>query len=240
MKKDILSIHNLTAGYGDLDVLFNIDLHFPEDQWVLLIGPNGSGKSTLLKVIGGLIKPKVGLLKFNLPGSKAHKKTKNNVGFLKQTNNIFPALTVEENLQLASFYSKDQEIIRYEEILFSIFPDLKDSYQKRAGLLSGGMRQKLAIGMALARKHDLLLLDEPCAGLAPHSAVEILSQLNHLKEEISKSHTMTIVMVEHNYKYVKDRVSRVIGMREGQIVIDSVSPATILENKKEMEKIFFG
>lgn len=243
MEKPILSISNMNAGYGGLAVLFNITLEFQPGEWVLLIGPNGCGKSTLLKLISHLIKPMNGKITFNFSktlvekGGKGHK---NNIGFLKQTNNIFPGLTIRENLKMAAFYSKDREFENYLEILFSIFPDLKEYKQKRAGLLSGGMRQKLAIGMALARRHELLLLDEPTAGLAPHAAVEILMKIEELKNELSKSTPFAIIMVEHNYRFVKDKVSRVVGMREGRIVIDSNCPAKVLENKQEMEKIFFG
>jgi energy-coupling factor transporter ATP-binding protein EcfA2 len=94
--------------------------------------------------------------------------------------------------------------------------------------------------MALARRHELLLLDEPTAGLAPHAAVEILVKTEELKNELSKSGPFTIIMVEHNYRFVKDKIGRLIGMREGKIVIDSYSPVNVLENKEEMEKIFFG
>lgn len=240
MDKPILSLSNIRAGYGELVVLFDITLDFQSGEWVLLIGPNGCGKSTLLKVISNLLTPFKGKVRLNLSKSPGVKVGKNNIGFLKQTNNIFPALTVLENLKMAAFYSKDQAFDNYLEILFSTFPDLKNYSQKRAGLLSGGMRQKLAIGMALARRHELLLLDEPTAGLAPHAAVEILAKTEELKNELSKSGPFTIIMVEHNYRFVKDKIGRLIGMREGKIVIDSYSPANVLENKEEMEKIFFG
>jgi branched-chain amino acid transport system ATP-binding protein len=240
MEKPIFSVSNIRAGYSELVVLFDVTLDFQSGEWVLLIGPNGCGKSTLLKVISNLLKPIKGKIIFNFSKSLRGKGEKNNIGFLKQTNNIFPALTVLENLKMAAFYTKDQAFENYLEILFSTFPDLKDFRQKRAGLLSGGMRQKLAIGMALARRHELLLLDEPTAGLAPHAAVEILMKTEELKNELSKSKPITIIMVEHNYRYVKNKVSRVVGMREGRIVIDSKSPVSVLENKEEMEKIFFG
>ena len=240
MEKPIFSVSNIRAGYGELVVLFDVTLDFQSGEWVLLIGPNGCGKSTLLKVISNLLKPIKGKIIFNFSKSLRGKGEKNNIGFLKQTNNIFPALTVLENLKMAAFYTKDQAFENYLEILFSTFPDLKDFSQKRAGLLSGGMRQKLAIGMALARRHELLLLDEPTAGLAPHAAVEILMKTEELKNELSKSKPITIIMVEHNYRYVKNKVNRVVGMREGRIVIDSKSPVSVLENKEEMEKIFFG
>ena len=240
MEKPILSISNIRAGYGELVVLFDVTLDFQPGEWVLLIGPNGCGKSTLLKVISNLLTPIKGKVSLNLSKSPGAKGGKNNIGFLKQTNNIFPALTVLENLKMAAFYSKDRAFENYLEILFSTFPDLKDYRQKRAGLFSGGMRQKLAIGMALARRHELLLLDEPTAGLAPHAAVEILVKTEELKNELSKSGPFTIIMVEHNYRFVKDKIGRVVGMREGKIVIDSYSPVDVLENKEEMEKIFFG
>jgi len=240
MEKPIFSVSNIRAGYGELVVLFDVTLDFQSGEWVLLIGPNGCGKSTLLKVISNLLKPIKGKIIFNFSKSLRSKGEKNNIGFLKQTNNIFPALTVLENIKMAAFYTKDQAFENYLEILFSTFPDLKDFRQKRAGLLSGGMRQKLAIGMALARRHELLLLDEPTAGLAPHAAVEILMKTEELKNELSKSKPITIIMVEHNYRYVKNKVNRVVGMREGRIVIDSKSPVSVLENKEEMEKIFFG
>ncbi len=240
MRKPILSVSKLYAGYIDLNVLFDVNLEIQPGEWLLFIGPNGSGKSTFLKVIVGILKPQKGEIIFNLTETTAKKRKKKNIGFLKQTDNIFPALTVRENLEMASFYSKNHEFDEYLELLFSTFPDLKENNNKRAGLLSGGMRQKLAIGMVLARRHKLLLLDEPTAGLAHHAAVEILMKVEELKNELSKFEPLTIIMVEHNYRHVKDKVSRLVGMREGRIVIDSDSPVSVLENKEEMEKIFFG
>lgn len=246
MTQPILSITHLRAGYGDLNVLFDINLDFRPGECVLLIGPNGCGKSTLLKVIGQVLKPTRGEVRFHFSGdlqdrgSIRGRGSKNRLGFLKQTHNIFPALTVMENLKMAAFYSRNHEFENYLDILFAIFPDLKDLGQRRAGLLSGGMRQKLAIGMALARQHELLLLDEPTAGLAPHAAAEILSKIKTLTDELTGTQSVTIIMVEHNYKYVRDKIDRLVGMREGKIVIDSSQPVQILENKVEMEKIFFG
>lgn len=240
MTKPILSVLDIKSGYGDLAVLFDISIDFQQGEWVLLIGPNGSGKSTLLKVLVGLLKLHKGKILYNLPESLIKGRKKNNIGYLKQMNNIFPALTVRENLEMASFYSKNHEIEEYLDLLFSVFHDLKENENKRAGLLSGGMRQKLAVGMVLARRHQLLLLDEPTAGLAPHAALELLMKIEELKNEISKSAPLTIIMVEHNYRFVKDKVTRVVGMREGRIVIDSNSPMDVLENKEEMEKVFFG
>ena len=235
-----LTISKLRAGYNELDVLLDVNIDILRGEWVLLVGPNGCGKSTFLKVIGGLLQPRDGQVNVHVFRTKFQKYRNNYIGFLKQTNNIFPALTVKENLELAAFYSEKKEFEEYEEFVFSVFPDIKDNIFKRSGLLSGGMRQKLAIGMALAKKSDLLLLDEPTAGLAPNASIEILLKIEKLKKELSQFKELTIIMVEHNYKYAVDKVTRLVGMKEGQIVIDSQSPKKVLEEKKEMEKIFFG
>lgn len=242
-KNQLLSLKNIYAGYGNRGVLFDINLDFFDDRWVLLIGPNGSGKSTLLKVIAGILRQAKGRIYFenekDISYCSPGKRVKYGIGFLRQTNNIFPALTIKENLELAGFFCNDNKFKNYLGLLFSIFPGLEKNINRRAGLLSGGVRQMLAIGMVLAREHKLILLDEPTAGLAPHAAKVILERIDVFRNKLLKEVQSTVIMVEHNYRYVINKVSRVIGMREGQIVFNSDTPEMMLEDKALMEKIFF-
>lgn len=232
MTNILLSTSNLCVSYGDLEVLHDVNINIYKNEWILLIGPNGAGKSTLLKAIRGILKSKGEITYFPDKDSLS-------LGFLKQSRNIFPGITVKENLDLASFYERKKDKKNFLEFIFHVFPDLEPVLEKRAGLLSGGMRQKLAIGMILSQKNDLILLDEPTAGLAPKSAIEILSKLDILKKEINEEKDLTILMVEHNYKLAIQYINRLIGMKAGKIEVDSKDPVNFFNNRKKMEKIFF-
>ena len=194
----MLNIKKLTAGYGSgPDVLHNVNFHLNEGEIVTILGPNGAGKSTLMASIFGLTDIRQGEITHGvrqllpLPTSEI---LKSGIAFVAQRNNVFPALTVAENLDTAAWTisSKSEREIRRAEVL-QLFPKLKTVLNKKASVLSGGERQMVAIGMALMLSPEVLLLDEPSIGLAPKVVQEVFLQIQQIRDAGT-----SILMVEQN------------------------------------------
>lgn len=193
----MLETQKLSAGYRELHVLFDIDFKAERNKITAVVGPNGSGKSTLLKSIFGFTKIYSGKVIFegkDVTQKPPHEKTKLGIAYLPQTDNVFTNLTVYENLVIAGYILEESEFIDGLELALSVFPELKDKMNKKAGMLSGGERQFLAISTALIRKAKLLMLDEPTAMLSPRFASQILERVVSLRDELK----LTIVLVEQN------------------------------------------
>jgi ABC-type branched-subunit amino acid transport system ATPase component len=192
----VVDVQNLTAGYlPGVNILNGANLYADKGELIGIIGPNGAGKSTLLKAIFGLVKVREGSITLNgenITGLKPNQLVSKGVGFIPQTNNVFPSLTIEENLQMGIF----QEPNKYDERLefvVSIFEELGKRLKQRAGSLSGGERQMVAMGRALMMDPAVLLLDEPSAGLSPVRQDEAFLRVS----EINKA-GVTCIMVEQN------------------------------------------
>lgn len=191
----ILRVENIVSGYGSMEVLHSVSLEVKEGEIVSLLGPNGAGKTTLLKTIFGLLRPWKGKIYYkgeDITGFPPERLVRMGIAYIPQEYNIFPSLTVEENLEMGAFIRKDDWRPRMEEV-FELFPALKPRRKSPAGDLSGGMRQMLAIGRGLMLNPSLLLLDEPSTGLAPFLVDEIFERLKKLNEE-----GVTIFLVEQN------------------------------------------
>jgi len=198
MNKTVLECNGIAAGYvKGLNILQGVDLVVKEKEIVSIIGPNGAGKSTLLKAIMGLINVSGGrfyingLEKTNLA---THKIVKEGVGYVPQVANVFPSLTIEENLEIGSWSINKNQKESIKQV-YENFPLLKDRKKDKAGNLSGGQRQILALGRALITKPSLLLLDEPSAGLSPVAINEVFSIVNDINES-----GVSILLVEQNAK----------------------------------------
>jgi ABC-type branched-subunit amino acid transport system ATPase component len=192
----VVDVKNLTAGYlPGVNILNEANLYADKGELIGIIGPNGAGKSTLLKSIFGLVKVRDGSITLNgedIVGQKPNQLVAKGVGYIPQNNNVFPSLTIEENLQMGVF----QEPKNYEkrlEFVVSIFDELGKRLKQRAGSLSGGERQMVAMGRALMMEPSVLLLDEPSAGLSPVRQDEAFLRVS----EINKA-GVTCIMVEQN------------------------------------------
>lgn len=224
-----LEITGLSAGYNGRTILRGVDLVIKAGESVALIGPNGCGKSTLFRVVVGLLKPSSGSLRLNghdLSSLSADARTRAGIGYLKQTKNVFTGLTVRENLLLAGEAASNAKSLnaRRDETERT-FPMLKECAGKRAGLLSGGQRQALAVAMVLMRQPAVLLLDEPIAGLSPVAGRELLSAIDDLKHREGFS----ILIVEHRLRQMQPHVNRILVMREGSVVEDTMETNRMLD-----------
>ncbi len=194
-----LVAEGVNAGYGSLQVLFDVDMEVRDGEITVIVGPNGSGKSTMLKTIFRLTSLYSGKITFDgidLTNLKPHEVARVGIAYLSQVENVFPHLTVRENLLMASYtVPRDEVESRMAEVL-ELFPILKEYMGSKAMKLSGGERQMLAIAMALIRHPKLMMFDEPTANLAPKIARTILGQIVQLRD----THDMTIVLVEQNAK----------------------------------------
>lgn len=193
---DILSVNELVAGYiPEVNILNGCNITVAQGEFVGVIGPNGAGKSTVLKAILGQCSVRSGTVMMedtNIKDFKAHELVRRGVGYVPQTQNVFPSLTVTENLEMGCFLKPKSFQTRFEYVT-ALFPRLRERAGQRAGSLSGGERQMVAMGRALMMEPKLLLLDEPSAGLSPVLQDEVFVQCKRINAE-----GIAILMVEQN------------------------------------------
>lgn len=191
----VLEAREVTSGYGEVQILHGVSINVEEGEIVTIIGPNGAGKSTLLKTIFGLLPCKHGGVFFggeDVTGQPPQVMVRKGMCYVPQSDNVFPTLTVQENLEMGAFIRRDDYRSKIEEVL-ALFPDILERRRTRAGKLSGGQRQMLALARALMLEPRVLLLDEPSASLAPNMVQLVFAKI----QDINRS-GVAIVMVEQN------------------------------------------
>jgi branched-chain amino acid transport system ATP-binding protein len=192
----LLEVASLEAGYDDALIVRGIDLVAATDQIVAIVGPNGAGKSTLLKAVYGMLRPRGGSVRFegeDVTGERSDKLTRRGMNFVPQVENVFPTLTIAENLHVGALVLPRGERQREIDRVLDVFPLLVDRRRQRAGSLSGGERKLVALARALVTRPRLLLLDEPSAGLSPIAIDLVFDKLVEIR-----SLGIAIVMVEQN------------------------------------------
>ncbi len=213
----MLNIENIDVSYKELQAIWNVSLNVQKGEIVALVGPNGAGKTTIIRTISGLLKPKSGTITFldqTVSKQSPEKIVELGLCQVPESGKIFTGLTVHENLELGAYIKKarkDKE--KNIEWVFEIFPRLAERKKQRAGTLSGGERQMLAIGRALMSKPQLLMLDEPSFGLAPilvQKMFETIESINKLG--------VTILLVEQNVQASLELAHRAYLLENGQIV----------------------
>ena len=231
----LLSGANLTCGYNKINILTNCNIGVNKGQIASIVGPNGAGKSTAMKAIFGLLPLRGGQIILDgedITHLKPQERVLKGMGFVPQNNNIFPSLTVQENLEMGAFISDDNfnDILDY---IYNLFPILKEKQFQQAGELSGGQRQQVAVGRALMTKPKVLMLDEPSAGVSP-----IVMESLFLKiQEIAKQGT-SILMVEQNAKQALKISDLGFVLTQGKNLFTDSGKA-LLANK-EVRQAFLG
>jgi branched-chain amino acid transport system ATP-binding protein len=213
----LLKVEDINAYYGDLQALWGVSMQVNEGELVSLIGPNGAGKTTTLRIITGLLRPASGSIRFldhDLGKVPAHKTVELGIAQVPEGGRIFTGMSVLENLELGAYVpharkDKDQSL----EWVYQILPRLEERKDQRAGTLSGGERQMLAIGRALMAKPRLMLLDEPSFGLAPL----LVEQVFEMITEINKQ-GVTVLLVEQNVRAALELAHRAYVIENGRIV----------------------
>ncbi|HXI45146.1 MAG TPA: ABC transporter ATP-binding protein [Candidatus Acidoferrales bacterium] len=215
----ILELTDVESGYELLQVLWGVSLHVDEGEFVALLGPNGAGKTTTLRTIAGFIKPIAGGITFRgkaIGGAQAHLVSRSGVGYVSESLNLFPAMTVGENLQVGANSVRDKVAMASTmDLVFQLFPRLLERRDQLAGTLSGGERKMLAIGRGLMASPSLLLVDEPSLGLAPMATVATFEALKALRER-----GVTILLVEQNVNTTLHLVDRAYVLEQGRIVLE--------------------
>ena len=215
----MLEIKNVSAGYGMIQILWDVSFRIKEKEIVSIIGPNGAGKTTLVKTIMGILPTKNGTIKFkdeNIENLPPYEIVKKRISLIPEGRDIFPKLTVKENILLGAYTLKDkQQVKESKERIYQIFPVLKKKENVSAQTLSGGEQQMLVIGRSLMSNPELLILDEPSLGLAPIIVAKVLDTLRQINEE-----GVAILLVEQNIRDSLNIADRGYVLEEGKIIIE--------------------
>ncbi len=231
----ILTAENITSGYTEVDILQCVSMQVKSGEIVAIIGPNGAGKSTLLKTIFGLLHPRQGKITLNdktITGLRPYKIVQSGISYVPQVKNVFPSLTIQENLEMGAFIRRDDYSSRLEEV-YALFPILYERRAMRAGLLSGGQRQMVAMGRALMLDPQVLLLDEPSSGLAPRLVAMIFEKILEINAT-----GVSIVIVEQNAKEALKMSHHGYVLAMGKNVLDG--PGQALLNNEEVGRLYLG
>ena len=234
----VLQIDNLESYYGPIMAIRGVSLKVLEGQIVTVLGANGAGKTTLLKTISGVMDPEKGTVQMQgtpIQSMEPDAIVRRGIVHVPEGREIFPLMSVAENIAMGAYTRKDRSAIaRDEEMVYSYFPILKERRAQRAGTLSGGQQQMLAIGRGLMSQPKLMLLDEPSLGLSPLLTQEIFEIIVRLNKE----QKVTMMLVEQNAKVALDAADYGYVMELGRIVMDD--KADILAASKDIQEFYLG
>ena len=233
----MLSLSSFCAGYErDLDIVKGVSFEVAWGESMCILGPNGAGKSTLIKAIAGqvpFVRGKVQLGVEDITGRPSHALVRAGLGFVPQTDNIFARMTIRENLQIASELLPKGQLAARIEAMFAMFPDLGARPATLAGNLSGGQRQMLAAARALLTEPEILILDEPSAGLSPKLVGQVFETLGRIASD-----GVTLVLVEQNVRAALALCPRALVLVDGVLAHDG--PTDILRDGVELGALFLG
>jgi branched-chain amino acid transport system ATP-binding protein len=235
--KNLLEMKKIYHYYGKARALEEINLKIEEKALDAIIGPNGAGKSTLLRVISGLEEPDRGKIVFlgeRIDGLKAHRITKKGISHCPERRRLFYDMTVEDNIKMGAYVQKDKAIYKKQlELMFELFPRLKERRKQRAGTLSGGEQQMLAIARSFMSNPKLLLLDEPSLGLAPKVKKAIFEAIEKIKNEGT-----TTLLVEQDAVLAMNVGENIHLLEEGKIEMRGTSEQ--LKKEPRIKKVYLG
>jgi branched-chain amino acid transport system ATP-binding protein len=233
----MLEVENISAGYGMVQILRDVTFKVEEKEIVSIIGPNGAGKTTLVKTIMGFLKPQTGSIKFkgeNIANLATYGIVKKGLTMIPEGREIFPRMTVEENLHLGAYTIKDKAKIKQtKEKVYDIFPVLRKKEKALAQTLSGGEQQMLVICRSLMSNPQMLILDEPSLGLAPIIVEKVLDTVRTINEE-----GVTVLLVEQNIHDSLNVADRGYVLEEGNIILEGKS-RELLSNS-HIKEVYLG
>ncbi|MFN3255161.1 MAG: ABC transporter ATP-binding protein [Ilumatobacter sp.] len=232
----VLDVAGLSGGYGQIQVLHGLDFHVDDGEIVVILGANGAGKTTTLRAVSGMIATtgSVTLRGEQILGKKTPDIVRKGVAHVPQGRGTLPELSVEDNLRVGAYIRKDGEVDADIERWFDVYPVLRERRNQRAGSLSGGEQQMLAVSRALMSRPDLLLLDEPSLGLAPLIVQDLFARF----AEINKETGMTMLVVEQNAQLALGIADRGYVIESGTIAFDG--PADELMHDDKIRKAYLG
>jgi branched-chain amino acid transport system ATP-binding protein len=232
-----LTIKGLEAGYGEVPVLMGIDIKIDEKEMVAIVGPNGAGKSTLLRCISGLIERRAGEIWFlnrKIDELNCDDIVKLGIIYCPEGGKVFPEMNVEDNLLIGGYLQRRIERIKQMDLVYQLFPRLRERRNQLAGTLSGGERQMVSLGLSLMSKPRLFMMDEPSLGLAPILKKAIFETIGRIKRE----QRMAILLVEQDAFVALELAERSYVLDNGKIALEANSKA-LLENA-EFKRIYLG
>ena len=233
----MLEVENVSAGYGMVQILWDVSFTIKEKEIVSIIGPNGAGKTTLVKTIVGLLPARTGTIRFrgeNVEKLPPYEIVKKGMTLIPEGREIFPRMTVEENLRLGAYtINEKNRVAESKERVYSIFPVLKKKEKALAQTLSGGEQQMLVIGRSLMANPKLLILDEPSLGLAPIIVEKVLDTLQMINED-----GVTILLVEQNIRDSLSIANRAYVLEEGKIIKEGEGRALL--NNDHIREVYLG
>lgn len=237
MAEILLQLENVHGGYGEVKVLNGVDILVGEGEIVSVVGPNGSGKSTMMKAIFGLVKPEEGKIVYkgeNITGLEPFEIVRRGICYVPQESNVFTSLTVDENLEMGAYIlNQPQEVSKGKERVYGIFPLLKEKAKSQVATLSGGMRQMVAFGRALMLDPELVLMDEPSAGLAPRLVTEILMKLHEINER-----GKALLIIEQNVRRALELCHRGYVLDMGKTSMEGRGEELLLNRR--IQEIYMG
>jgi branched-chain amino acid transport system ATP-binding protein len=233
----MLQVENLSSGYGAVQILWDVSFRINEKEIICIIGPNGAGKTTLVRTIAGLLPTKTGTIRFkgeNIEKTPPYEIVKKGLTLIPEGREIFPRLTVDENMRLGAYTMNDKSKVgELKERVYQIFPVLKKKEKVLAQTLSGGEQQMLVIGRSLMSNPKLLILDEPSLGLAPIIVEKVLDTLEMINDD-----GVTILLVEQNIRDSLNIANRAYVLEEGKIIIEGEGRELL--NNEHIKEVYLG
>lgn len=231
-----LEIKDLRSGYGHLDILHGVNLNIQHGEFVTLLGPNGAGKSTLLKSLFGMTTHKGGSIQWkgkDIAGLRPQTLLAHGIAYVPQGRCNFQLMSIDENLEMAAYTIKDGDLKAEREYVYDLFPILRQRRNEFAGNLSGGEQQLLEMAMAVLRRPEILLVDEPSVGLSPQAITLVFNELKRLHKG-----GRTILLVEQNTRKAMEAAERAVVLRLGKVIWDS--PVSALNHDRLGELFMTG
>jgi branched-chain amino acid transport system ATP-binding protein len=234
-----LEVRGIESGYGKIQVLWGVDVTLKEGSMVAVLGPNGAGKTTLLRTVMGIIRAwrgSVMMYGLDITSMPSHRRVELGLTMVPEGRRLFPDLTVRENLELGAYTRRARErIVETLELVFNLFPRLKERLHQKAGSLSGGEQQMLAIARALMTRPKVLMLDEPSQGLAPKIAWEVAETLDKIRREVG----ISVILVEQNVALALEKADYIYLLEQGRVVLEGFREE-VLARKLDIVRSYLG